>query len=146
MRELIWFKGCATRDEAATRLKELSKKHHPDVSEDGDNGSNMAAINEEYSFLKLKFRRQDENRAKKQEIFEWVREKSLNGIEKNNDDIKNATIEGIGKLLTNIIPNDKKHLRKIAIGLLTDELENFDLMEFGRNIFEQVGKTLKFKK
>ncbi len=145
MKVLHWFENCATLTEAIARRKELSKTYHPDVAKNGDTGD-MTAINEEFELLKAKFKKQAENKAKKRELFDWVREKSLKGIEKNNADIKSATIEGIGKLLTNLIPDDKKHLRKIAIGLMADELEELDLMEFGRSIFEQVGKTLKLGK
>jgi len=142
--DLKWFDGCKTPESASEKLKKVSKQYHPDV-EDGNNDA-MASINLEYSLLKLKFKKQEESRIKNKELFDWVREKGLRGIEDNHEKIKKATQEGVKRFLENTIPDDKKTIRKIAIGLIVDEIENFDLNEFGRNIFEQVGKILKLEK
>ncbi len=147
-----YFTGCKTREEASKKLKELSKKYHPDT-ENGysvlshlKNGVIMAEISEEYAVLKKKFKRQLENNAKKLEVFEWVRQKGLSGIETNHENIKKVTSEGITKILENFIPDDKKTLRKIAIGLITEEIADFDLVEFSRNMFEKAEKILKLNK
>jgi len=144
MKKLTYFDGCKTKDEATKRLKTLSKQYHPDT--EGGNSEIMTEINEEYAVLKQKFKKNRELMVKKLEVFDWVRNKGLSGIENNHQSIKNATKEGVTEILKNIIPDEKKTLRKIAIGLIIEEIDDFDLIEFSQKMFEKAEKILKLNK
>lgn len=144
MKNQSYFDGCNTQEEASKRLKSLSKKFHPD--KEGGNQEIMTEINREYGDIKKNIKKRQEAAAKKLEVFDWVRQKGLSGIETNQLNIKEVTMEGVAKILNNVIPDEKKTLRKIATNLINEEIKDFDLVEFSRNMFEKAEKILKLDK